>query len=70
MIWRKTSPFWGFSFCSNFVAMKEWITKLFGTGDEVSSKRVIGTLGALVLFTTMVINSFSPRDISPKQRAC
>jgi hypothetical protein len=47
--------------------MKEWITKLFGTGDEVSSKRVIGVLGALVLFTTMVINSFSPRDISPSK---
>jgi hypothetical protein len=69
MIWRKTSPFWGFSFCSNFVAMKEWITKLFGTGDEVSSKRVIGTLGALVLFTTMVINSFSPRDISRQAKS-
>ena len=47
--------------------MKEWITKLLGTGDDVSSKRVIGVLGALVLFTTMVINSFSPRDISPSK---
>ena len=47
--------------------MKEWITKLLCTGDDVSSKRVIGVLGALVLFTTMVINSFSPRDISPSK---
>lgn len=47
--------------------MKDWLIKLFGTGDEVSSKRVIGTLGALVLFSTMVANSFSPKDISPSK---
>jgi hypothetical protein len=47
--------------------MKEWMTKLFGVGDEVSSKRVIGVLGALVLFGTLVANSFSPKDIAPSK---
>lgn len=47
--------------------MKDWLVKLFGTSDDVSSKRVIGTLGAIVLFTTMVINSFSLRDIAPSK---
>ena len=47
--------------------MKEWVTKLFGVGDEVSSKRVIGVLGALVLFGTLVANSFSKIDIAPSK---
>ena len=47
--------------------MKEWLTKLFGVGDEVSSKRVIGILGALVLFGTMIANSFSPVDDAPSK---
>jgi hypothetical protein len=47
--------------------MKEWVTKLFGVGDEVSSKRVIGVLGALVLFGTLVANSFSKVDIAPSK---
>lgn len=48
--------------------MKEWINKLLaGVGDEVSSKRVIGVLGALVLFSTMVANSFSPTEIAPSK---
>jgi hypothetical protein len=47
--------------------MKEWVTKLFGVGDEVSSKRVIGTAGALVLFGTMIANSFSPKDVAPSK---
>ena len=65
--WLRQSPARGFSFWHNFAAMKDWLVKLFGTSDEVSSKRVIGTIGAVVLFTTMVINSFSPRDISPSK---
>jgi hypothetical protein len=65
--WLRQSPARGFSFWHNFVAMKDWLIKLFGAGDDVSSKRVIGTLGAIVLFSTMVINSFSPRDISPSK---
>jgi hypothetical protein len=47
--------------------MKEWLIKLFGTGDEVSSKRVIGTIGAFVLFSTLIANSFSPKDIAPSK---
>jgi hypothetical protein len=47
--------------------VKDWLVKLFGNNDDVSSKRVIGTIGAIVLFTTMVINSFSPKDISPSK---
>jgi hypothetical protein len=47
--------------------MKEWVTKLLGVGDEVSSKRVIGVLGALVLFGTLIANSFSPVDIAPSK---
>jgi hypothetical protein len=47
--------------------MKQWVTKLFGVGDEVSSKRVIGVLGAIVLFGTMVANSFSPKDVAPSK---
>jgi hypothetical protein len=47
--------------------MKEWVTKLFSVGDEVSSKRVVGILGALVLFATMIANSLSPKDIAPSK---
>lgn len=47
--------------------MKQWATKLFSVGDEVSSKRVIGVIGAFVLFGTMIANSFSPKDISPSK---
>lgn len=50
-----------------FCGMKEWMTKLIGVGDEVSSKRVIGILGAVVLFGTLVANSFSPKDIAPSK---
>ena len=45
--------------------MKEWFSKLIAVGDEVSSKRVIGLLGALVLMTMLVVNSFSPQNIAP-----
>jgi hypothetical protein len=47
--------------------MKQWVIKLFSVGDEVSSKRVIGVIGALVLFGTMIANSFSPKDIAPSK---
>jgi len=45
--------------------MKEWFSKIIAVGDEVSSKRVIGLLGALVLMTMLVVNSFSPQNIAP-----
>lgn len=47
--------------------MNQWVTKLLGVGDEVSSKRVIGILGALVLFGTMIVNSFYPKDVAPSK---
>ena len=47
--------------------MKNFVNKLVGVGDEVSSKRVIGVLGALVLMGTMVANSFSPKEIAPSK---
>lgn len=47
--------------------MKQWLTKLLGVGDEVSSKRFIGVIGAFVLFGTMVANSFSPKEVAPSK---
>ena len=42
-----------------------WIKNLFSEGDSVSSKRVVGVLGALVLLVMLVVNSFSPTTIGP-----
>jgi hypothetical protein len=36
-----------------------------GQDGETSSKRVVGVLGALVLFGTMIANSFSPVEVAP-----
>lgn len=36
-----------------------------GQAGEMSSKRVVGILGALVLFGTMLANSFSPVEVAP-----
>jgi hypothetical protein len=47
--------------------MKEWVNKLLGVGDDVSSKRLVGILGALVLFGTMLANSFSPIEVAPSK---
>ena len=47
--------------------MKNWINKLLADGDKVSSKRLIGVIGALVLMGTMVANSFSPQEIAPSK---
>lgn len=47
--------------------MKEWINKLLSDGDGVSSKRLIGILGAVVLFGTMIANSFSALEIAPSK---
>lgn len=44
-----------------------WIKNLFSEGDSVSSKRVVGVLGAMVLLTMLVINSFSPTTIGPSE---
>lgn len=38
--------------------MKEWVSKLINSGDEVSSKRLVAILGSLVLMGLLVANSF------------
>ena len=38
-----------------------------GDKGEVSSKSVVGIVGALILFTTMVLNVMSPKDIAPSK---
>ena len=38
-----------------------------GDKGEISSKRVVGIVGALVLFATMAHNSLSPQDIAPSK---
>jgi len=47
--------------------MKEWVNKLLGVGDDVSSKRLVGIIGAFVLFGTMLANSFSPVEVAPSK---
>lgn len=47
--------------------MKEWVNKLLGVGDDVSSKRLVGIIGAFVLFGTMLANSFSPIEVAPSK---
>lgn len=47
--------------------MKEWITKLLGDGDAVSSKRVVGIAGAVVILVMFIVNSFSPTTIGPSE---
>ena len=42
-----------------------WIKNLLSESDAVSSKRLIGILGALVLLVMLVVNSFSPTTIGP-----
>lgn len=42
-----------------------WIKNLLSEGDAVSSKRFIGILGAFILLTMLIINSFSPTTIGP-----
>ena len=36
-----------------------------GQNGEISSKRIVGIIGALVLFATMIANSFSPVEVAP-----
>jgi hypothetical protein len=36
-----------------------------GDKGEISSKRVVGIVGAIVLFAAMVLNIFYPKEISP-----
>lgn len=47
--------------------MKKMMEMFKGDKGEVSSKRVVGIVGALILFTTMVLNVMSPKDIAPSK---
>jgi hypothetical protein len=42
-----------------------FIAKLFCEGNEPSSKRFVGILGAITLFGTLFANSFSHLDQAP-----
>lgn len=42
-----------------------WLSKLLGVGDEVSSKRTVGLVGAAALVVTMIVNSFTNQEIAP-----
>ena len=43
----------------------EFLKKVVSDGNDISSKRVVGVLGAVVLFGTMLANSFSPIEVAP-----
>lgn len=45
--------------------VSNFLKKVVSDSNEISSKRVVGVLGALVLFGTMIANSFSPLEIAP-----
>jgi len=45
--------------------MKKVFEMFKGDKGEISSKRVVGIVGAIVLFGTMAHNSLSPQDIAP-----
>lgn len=47
--------------------MKKMLEMFKGDKGEVSSKRVVGIVGAIILFTTMVLNVMSPKDIAPSK---
>lgn len=47
--------------------MKQFLNSLLGVGDEVSSKRVVGIIGAFTLFVTMFVNSFYDHNIAPSK---
>jgi hypothetical protein len=45
--------------------MKKMLEMFKGDKGEISSKRVVGIIGAIVLFSAMVLNIFYPKEISP-----
>jgi len=49
----------------NFAIVKNIMEMFKGDKGEISSKRVVGVLGAIVLFSAMVLNIFYPKEISP-----
>ena len=64
---RYDGPFFFVYYITMENGIKNWFGKLISEGNDVSSKRVIGVLGALVLMGTMIANSFSPQEIAPSK---
>jgi hypothetical protein len=48
--------------------MKNILQAFKGPEGEISSKRVVGIIGALVLFATFCANSFSHIDVAPSDK--
>ena len=48
--------------------MKKIFEAFKGTEGEVSSKRVVGIVGAMVLFATFFANSFTHIDVAPSEK--
>ena len=42
-----------------------WLSKLLGVGDEVSSKRTVGLVGAAALIVTMIVKSLTNQENAP-----
>lgn len=47
--------------------MKKILEIFKGDKGEFSSKRFVGIIGSLVLFTTLVLNSYSHVDVAPSK---
>lgn len=45
--------------------MKEWFKNLLSDKDAVSSKRVVGLVGATTLIVMLIATSFTKEDIAP-----
>ena len=39
-----------------------------GTEGEVSSKRLVGIIGAIILFATFFVNSFTHVEVAPSEK--
>ena len=48
--------------------MKKILEAFKGTEGEVSSKRLVGIIGALILFATFFANSFSHVEVAPSDK--
>ena len=46
--------------------MKNFIKQMLSSGDGVSHKRVLGTIGFLALVATLIVNSFYELQPSPE----
>ena len=48
--------------------MKKILEAFKGTEGEVSSKRLVGIIGAIILFVTFFANSFSHIEVAPSDK--